>query len=223
MRPLKSQNSRILAIANTLRRAIESREFEEARRKIESLREYFIYLRTKGTLSELFSELAFCILAANFSASKSAVIQAELGSKLLSMGERELAEALRALGHRYPEARARYIVMAREKLPQIASLIRSNATTGYLRDWLYNNLQGVGMKVASHFLRNTGRFDVAILDFHILDFLSRHGVVERPKTLTRRKYLTIESVVFEISRFVGVQPGILDLYMWYMETGEIVK
>jgi N-glycosylase/DNA lyase len=162
-------------------------------------------------------------LAANFSASKSLEIQQEIHTNILKISKEELIEILRRKEHRYPETRAIYIINAREKMSYIYSLIRSQQKTHAIRDWLVNNVNGVGMKVASHFLRNTGMFDVAILDFHILNLLERNGVINRPRTLTRKKYLEIENILFYISQKIGIPPGILDLYLWYLETGNIVK
>ena len=63
---------------------------------------------------EIFKELCFCILTANFNAERSIRIQKEIGDGFLMLPEPELARRLRILGHRYPEARARYIVLARK-------------------------------------------------------------------------------------------------------------
>lgn len=191
--------------------------------KIQNLVAYFTYLREKGTLEEIFSELTFCILAANFNAYKSMEIQRELGNKVLEISKSELIRFLREKKHRFPEKRAEYIVKARSQASLITSLIRSQLHTHAIREWLFNNLDGVGMKVASHFLRNTGRFDVAILDYHILDLLERHDIIVRPRNLTIKKYLEIEKIIFQISENLKIYPGILDLYLWYMETGHIVK
>lgn len=201
-------------------KALQSSDIQE---KIDELQRYFLYLRENGSPKEIMSELAFCIMAANFSAIKSLKIQLEIHDKILEINKSELIKILRKHGHRYPEARAEYIINARSKIDYIASLIKSQQKTFVIRDWLVDNISGVGMKVASHFLRNTGRFDVAILDFHILDLLERSKVILRPKTLTRKKYLEIENTLFYISKKVGVPPGILDLYLWYIETGNIVK
>jgi N-glycosylase/DNA lyase len=215
--------SRLDSFVEELEPKIRALQTSSVQNKINQLMDYFLYLREKGTPQEIMSELAFCILAANFSASKSLEIQQEIHTNILKISKEEIIEILRRKGHRYPDTRATYIINAREKISYIFSLIRSQQKTQAIRDWLVNNVNGVGMKVASHFLRNTGRFDVAILDFHILDLLDRNGVINRPKTLTRKKYLEIENILFYISQKIGIPPGILDLYLWYLETGNIVK
>ncbi|MBU2459068.1 MAG: N-glycosylase, partial [Nanoarchaeota archaeon] len=83
----------------------------------------------------------------------------------------------------------------------------------------------LGMKESSHFLRNTGFQNVAIIDFHIVDILARHGLIEKPKnkSLTPKKYLEIEAVLQKLCDSVGLSQGELDLYLWYEETGTIFK
>src|SRR5207249_12322603 len=93
------------------------------------------------------------------------------------------------------------------------------------RDWLAREIDGLGLKEASHFLRNTGRGeDFAILDRHILRNLIRHGVVRRlPQTLTARRYLDIEARTQQFSHEIGIPMSALDLLFWSRETGEIFK
>ncbi len=75
----------------------------------------------------------------------------------------------------------------------------------------------------SHFIRNIGHRDCAIIDFHILDILARCGLIEKPKTLTKKKYLEIENVLRRIAARSRLNLGELDLYLWYMETGKVLK
>ena len=62
-----------------------------------------------------------------------------------------------------------------------------------LRAWLVREVKGLGWKEASHFLRNIGFRDLAILDRHILRNLRRHGVIRTiPASLPEKRYLAIE-------------------------------
>jgi len=177
----------------------------------------------EGPSEEIFKELCFCILTANFSAERGMKIQEEIGDGFLTLPEEELAGRLRTLGHRYPEARARYITLARRYSKSLKGIISSMGSGSEAREWLVRNIKGLGYKEASHFLRNIGYRDLAIVDFHILDFLSGHGLVERPRTMTKRKYLEIESVLREVAERSGVTLAELDLYLWYSETGKVLK
>ena len=92
-----------------------------------------------------------------------------------------------------------------------------------LREWLVKNVKGIGYKETSHFLRNIGFDDFAIIDFHIIDILAKYDLIEKPKALTRKKYLEIEKILKKIAEKSGLNLAELDLYLWYMETGKILK
>jgi len=94
-----------------------------------------------------------------------------------------------------------------------------------VRSWLVKNITGLGLKESSHFLRNIGFEDVAIVDFHIVDLLVREGLIRKikPGALTKKKYLEIEQLLFDISRKVNLNLAELDLYLWYLETGKVLK
>ena len=161
--------------------------------------------------NDKFSELCFCLLTANYNAERAIKIQEALGKQFCSMSEKQLSKALSDLGYRYPNKRAGYIIEARKH-----KIVMD-------RDWLVNNVTGLGMKEASHFLRNVGYNDYAIIDFHIIDLLVRYKLINRPKTLTKNKYLEIEGVLKRIAEKLGISLGELDLYLWYIETGKVLK
>lgn len=177
----------------------------------------------KGSSSEIFKELCFCVLTANFNAEKSIKLQREIGDGFLTLRKSQLARRLRELGHRYPNTRARYIVEARKYKDSLKDIVKSFNAENELREWLVDNVKGIGYKEASHFLRNIGYTNFAIVDFHILNVLARYKLMEKPKTLTRRKYLEIEDILREIARKSSLNLAELDLYLWYMETGKILK
>ena len=133
-----------------------------------------------------------------------------------------MAETLRRLGHRYPRKRAEYIVEAR-KLKDSLNKIVGSLDGESAREWLVKNVRGIGYKEASHFLRNVGYTDLAIIDYHILDLLVKHRVIEKPRTMTRRRYLEIESLLKRLADRLNVNLAELDLYLWYLETGKILK
>jgi len=195
---------------NEVRRVVEARVKE-----FESLKD--------SSRKDLFKELCFCILAANFSAERSLRIVEEIGDDLLKLSEEELAETLRRLGHRFPSSRARYIVQARRSLDELVEILKTVDDEFMVREWLVRNVKGVGYKEASHFLRNIGFKNLSIIDFHIIDLLARYGLIKRPRSLTRRRYLEIEGLLRRISEELGISLAELDLYLWYMETGRILK
>lgn len=170
-----------------------------------------------------FSELCFCILTANSTAKMGLKIQGELGDGFMTLPIEELTRRLKGLGHRFYNKRAEFIVSAR-KYRRIKDIITGFPETQHAREWLVENVYGIGWKEASHFLRNVGYNDVAILDRHILALLQENGIIkEAPKTLTKRRYLEIEVLFKDFARKVKLSPGELDLYMWCMKTHCVLK
>jgi len=108
--------------------------------------------------------------------------------------------------------------------PEIAAKLLNGSSGPELREWLVGNVNGLGWKEASHFLRNIGHRDLAILDRHILKNLTKHGVLRAlPATLTPKRYLAIEAKFARFASAVGLTMDELDLLFWSRETGEILK
>ena len=183
-----------------------------------------------GTREEIFSELVFCLLTP-MSRGKScwASVENMVRKKVLFKGDS--AQIVKELdGVRFIYKKSRYIVEARKKflLDNKISLksIIGKINDGYeAREWLVQNVKGMGSKEASHFLRNIGfEQNLAILDRHILKNLQLIGVIEEiPYSLSKRRYLDIEKRMIEFSKAVRIPMSHLDLVMWCKETGEIFK
>jgi len=200
---------------------IESLKKTEIGDKINNRIKEFKNINKKSN-NEIFKELCFCLLTANYNAEKSIKIQNSIGECFLSDSKEELAEKLKQHGHRFPNARAGYIhesKKCKDKLSEIISFHDKKA----LREWIVTNVKGLGYKESSHFLRNIGFDDYAIIDFHIIDILVKNNIIKRPKSLTKNKYLEIEEILRQIAKKTNLTLAELDLYLWYMETGKILK
>ena len=208
--------------AKDLLRSIEDLKRDEVGTLVETRISEFSKMGGESS-REIFKELCFCMLCANYAAERSIAIQKALGDDFLNLPEAKLRARLVALGYRFPNVRAKYIVEARRYKDSLKDIIASFDDERKLREWLMDNIKGIGPKEASHFLRNIGHTDSAILDFHIIDVLARHGLIEKPKTLTRRRYLEIEELLRNIASEAGLNLAELDLYLWYMETGKVLK
>ena len=189
---------------------------------VESRINEFNEIRSKPH-DKIFGELCFCIMTANCSAEKCIEVQKLIGDGFQNLPEEKLAQKLRLNGYRFPNIRAKYIVQARELQGELKSNIKTYKDLHKLREWIVKNIKGLGYKEASHFLRNIGFTDYAIIDFHILDLLTKFNLIEKPKTLTKTKYLEIEELLEKIAEGLNFNLAELDLYMWYMETGKILK
>lgn len=184
-----------------------------------------------GTDRDLFRELCFCILAVQTKARRAddAVKGLEASGQLWSGDSAEIADHLRRRV-RFHNHKAAYIVRARARFfagghGRLRNVLRGFGSPEAARRWLVAEVDGLGLKEASHFLRNLGRGeDLAILDRHILRNLARHGVIPRvPTNVTSRRYLEIETRMRAFAATLGISVGALDLLFWSRETGEIFK
>ncbi|NVM03793.1 MAG: N-glycosylase/DNA lyase [Candidatus Helarchaeota archaeon] len=174
--------------------------------------------------NEIFKELCFCIMTANCSAEMCIRVQDEIDDGFLTLQEVDLAKRLKEVGYRFYNKRANYIEVSRKYKDDIKEIVESYEKESELRDWLVKNIKGLGYKEASHFLRNIGFKGLAIIDFHIIDLLIKQKLIDKkPKSLSKTKYLEIESILKKIAEELNLTLGELDLYLWYMETGKILK
>ncbi len=72
-------------------------------------------------------------------------------------------------------------------------------------------------------MRNVGYENIMIVR-HTLRILNEWNVIECvPDTLTRKRYLSIEEKVESLADEVSLDLGEIDLYLWYLATGGILK
>ncbi len=199
-------------------------EKPETRRKVEARIREFQAAQREGD-DRWFEELVFCLLTANYSARGALACIAALNEGN-AMGEGNLEQLTTCLEHRhrFPNKRAEFIHKAREHKGDLKKTIASQPSSRAARDWLVKNITGLGMKEASHFLRNVGYLDLAIIDKHILTHMLEQGIIEeRPKTVTRKKYLEYEAILTRVASKLGMPLGVMDLYLWAKKSGEVIK
>ncbi len=177
----------------------------------------------RGSEDATFSELCFCILTANYTAEGGMRIQRELSRDFMTAGREEIAAKLKRMGHRFPNTRAAFIAESQPLRWTLCSTLQGFASGPEAREWLVENVKGFGYKEASHFLRNVGFRDVAIIDRHIISYLAGNGLVDQGKALTKRRYLEIELLLSAIATKLGIDLAELDLYIWYLKTGKVLK
>ncbi|TFG29238.1 MAG: N-glycosylase/DNA lyase [Promethearchaeota archaeon] len=177
----------------------------------------------RESIDNIFKELCFCIMTANCGAEKCMEIHEGISDGFLHLTQEHLTEKFKDLGYRFPNVRSIYIVEAREYKDKLHQMLNSTIEKEELRDWVVKHIKGLGYKEASHFLRNIGYKNYAIIDFHIVDVLAKYHVIEKPKTMTKKKYLEIEEILEQMANRLNLNMAELDLYLWYLETGKILK
>jgi N-glycosylase/DNA lyase len=173
-----------------------------------------------------FEELTYCLLTAYSSARMGQLcVDALCNSDILLHGElSQIEEILKNQGHRFAQKRAEYIFNARIYAPTIKKTIQNFTDIKTAREWLAKNIKGLGWKESSHFLRNVGYLELAIIDRHIISNMVEYGILEeRPKSITKRRYLEYERILDEVAGKVGIALGEMDLYLWYRKTGKVLK
>ncbi len=177
----------------------------------------------EATKEEIFGELCFCILTANTSAEMGVKTQNIIGlDNFVHMDQQTLRDSLKAAKYRFYNLRSKFISESRWIIDELPSLINSS-NTFETREYLVENIKGMGYKESSHFLRNVGVFDFAILDKHIVRMLKREVPEIEVKVASRKNYLRTEETVLKMASQMGLKPGILDLYMWKIATGKLIK
>ncbi|HLC92613.1 MAG TPA: N-glycosylase/DNA lyase [archaeon] len=171
-----------------------------------------------------FSELCFCLTTANSSAMMGLKVQDALGfDGFYNLPQKKLTRELKSLGYRFYNKRAEYIVGARRHFG-IKEKLQEFENDREKRNYLFENVKGYGLKESSHFLRNTGHDNCAILDRHIIRLMHEHALISAlPKTITERNYLQIESALDNFAQKAKMNHSLLDLYLWYMKTGKVLK
>lgn len=193
--------------------------------------------------NELWQELCLCILSSNvpyelaksvfFHLMKKGYLRLEWITKT-SNSERLIADELskplylprRVDGsyrrYRFPNIRARDIYKAAKtgssEKDWVSKLLATSTSEREARDSLVASVPGLGLKEASHFLRNIRYSDkLAIIDSHVVSFLKKFEEIPQAnaKTITRKIYLELENRLLEICDKNGLDLSIFDMAIWH--------
>lgn len=204
--------------------------WKSAKNKIEQRVRHFKNVFKNASEEAVFAELAFCLFTPQSKAiSCWKAVNVLHDKKLLLTGSaKEISENINNV--RFHNNKSKYLTDARKKFTINGKMSIKNKLTSFkspadLREWIIENITGIGYKEASHFLRNTGiGLNLAILDRHILRNLKKFKAIDEiPKTLTSKKYLDIEQKMQIFSKKIEIPMSHMDLLMWCMQTGGIFK
>ncbi len=191
-------------------------------RAVENRKQDFIRAG-KSSPEVIYGELCFCILTANTSAEMGIRTQEIIGLEgFLNFDEETMRKRLKEARYRFYNVRSKFLVQSRWIVDELPHIIAMKDRIG-ARDYLVNNLKGIGYKEASHFLRNVGVFDFSILDKHILNMIRKEHPERKFLVGSRKNYLETEKTILEFADSISLEPGILDLYLWKIATGKLLK
>jgi N-glycosylase/DNA lyase len=179
------------------------------------------------TPEQYFYELIFCILTPQSSQRNAERVIEKLQRDDFYENGFDPTSYLRDPEHyiRFHNVKSKRLLVIREKYSDIHTLLRSDIEeSAQLRDRIVELVPGFGLKEGAHFLRNIGYRDLAILDRHIFKHLISLGIIKKlPKSLTKKRYFSIEKKWKKFADEVGISIDELDLLFWSMEVGEIKK
>lgn len=180
--------------------------------------------------NDIFGELTFCLLTPQSKARMcwDAVIKIKENNLIENGSSDQILQHL--FGVRFKYKKAIYIIKAREACSKngkiiLKDIIKNHKNIFFSRDWLVENIIGIGFKEASHFLRNISfGSEIAILDRHILKCLVHYKVIDEiPKSISKKNYIEIESKMKIFSEKIKIPMDHLDYLFWYNGTKDIFK
>jgi len=171
-----------------------------------------------------FRELVLCILTANSSfISAYKALNCVFEYNFFSLDQYKLSKILKECGYRFYNLKSKYLTEAKSLYGSLKKIIKPLADRDQweAREFLVNKVNGIGYKEASHFLRNVGYFDLAIIDRHVLRFIT--DIVGDIKLRKRRDYFLVEGLLRSIADGLNIQVGLLDLFIFFKQTKTLVK
>lgn len=216
---MKSQINKLLEIYESIRPQIEQRLAG------------FQNIRENGSEFELYKELIFCLLTPQSNAERCwlAVEKLERKNLLFCNDPIKIAECLRGYT-RFHHTKAKNILKNNEVLfinnkICIRDQLNKSVDLHEKREWLVQNIKGMGYKEASHYLRNIGLGEeLAILDRHILKKLVEFEVIGSiPTSISKKVYFQIEIQMKTFSHQIGIPISHIDFAFWYMQKKFIFK
>lgn len=130
--------------------------------------------------------------------------------------------------YRFPNTRAKNIINAAKFLyEENCGLLKILEDFNYKQEearcFLAKNVPGIGLKQASHFLRDIGYSNtLAIIDSHVIAFLVEVGAVSQGKikVVTPRIYIRLERVLQDLCNSFGFNLSIFDMAIWRYMRGK---
>lgn len=202
----------------------------QRRKEIRARLREFAEIGRSGSDLNFLEEMVFCFFTGGCSAKMGLSALEAVRPILLTADQPELAKAL--IGHhRYPNPRSKYVVWSRDFLirehgMKLRKKLKRFECHFERRDWLVREkgIKGLGYKEASHYLRNIGYKGYAILDKHVLNCLAELKIIDDAKPPnTHSRYLTVEEKLKQLTDMTQIDFDELDLVLWSMKTGAILK
>ena len=175
--------------------------------------------KKQKTKKEIFYNFCFCVLVAQMKfLTVSKVIQRLIDAEFYEsslFNKDKLLELIKEI--RFRNRKVEFLIKLHNNFDNISDIffpiLVSDADPLSKRKWLVNGIHGMGMKSASHFLRNNGEEDLAIIDTHILKFL-KIDIDAGPFD-----YLKVEEEFRNHAREHDLSVAVFDALIWKFYSG----
>lgn len=197
-------------------------KYIELKSRIRKRLEYF----SRVPQEKYFYELCFCLCTPQSKATNALQVQNKLEQMDFFNQGFDPTSLLRDPQNyiRFHNQKAKRLMKAIETYPAVLSVLNADADNKHKRFAIKQLVNGFGMKESSHFLRNIGYRNLAILDRHILKHLVLCGIYDKiPNVASHKNYLNVEQRFMEFSEDIEIPMDELDILFWSYETGEILK
>jgi len=174
----------------------------------------------------IFYEFCFCVLTPQSSAKNAIEVQKKLTVLDFLNNPFDPTKILNDKNHyiRFHNQKAKRLLNAIEYYPKLKNILDADISKFEKRKIIKDEFCGIGMKEASHFLRNIGYKNLAIIDRHILRNLEFCDVIQNPlPPKNEKQYLEIENLFYNFSLEIGINMDILDLLFFANSTGTVLK
>jgi N-glycosylase/DNA lyase len=174
----------------------------------------------------IFYEFCFCIMTPQTSAKNAWQVQNKLIEKDFLNTKFNPKSILTDKKHyiRFHNTKSQRLLNAIDYKKRLDEILSSNINQYEKRNIIKSEFIGIGMKEASHFLRNIGYKKFAIIDRHILKMLYLCEVLnDTTPPKNDEQYLEIEQKIIDFSAKIDIDMDILDLLFFAHSNGEVMK
>ncbi len=173
-----------------------------------------------------FYEFCFCILTPQSSAKKAMLVQNELEKRDFYKNKFNPVDILNNREHyiRFHNVKSERLLKAIDFYDELYKILGEDISVIEKRKKISENFKGVSFKESSHFLRNIGYKNLAIIDRHIMKHLQICNVIDT-KILpnTEKNYLFIERKFLEFCLRINISIDVMDFVFFAYDTGEVLK
>jgi len=132
--------------------------------------------------------------------------------------EKEIASVLRKTGYRFYSTKSATILNSAKFFQEFVDRYEYFDQIDPLdaRKSLIQNINGIGNKIASHWIRNIGH-QLPIIDVHVRRVLSCAGFIDKKylkNQISDSEYQYIENVVVDLAHQINIDVGRLDYILW---------